>query len=124
VVPDSKPPFDTSSEAAVAVWFRTVTAVCPLVPTLFEGSYALTYRMCRPSLTVRVSQEIAKGAELSLPRRMPSTKNSTAVTMPELSLAFAAKVTVPLAVDPLTGCVSSTLGGVTSAAAPPVGKRV
>ncbi len=73
---------------------------------------------------MRVSHEIANGAEVSVPLSVPSTKNSTAVTMPELSLALAAKVTLPLTVEPFAGCVIETLGGVTSGGPPPVGKSV
>src|SRR4030095_1531281 len=80
--------------------------------------------MCRPSLAVRVSHEIANGAEVSVPLRVPSTKNSTAVTMPEWSLALAAKVTLLLTVEPLAGCVTETVGGVTSGGTPPVGESV
>ena len=60
---------------------------------------------------------------MSLAFSIPSTKNSTSVTRPALSVAFAETVTLPLSVEPAVGDVIETMGSVTSGV-PPVGKSV
>ena len=56
------------------------------------------------------------------PSGAPSTRNCTFATVPELSLAFAAIVTVPPTSAPAAGLVIETVGGVVSGGgAPPTG---
>ena len=90
--------------------FETVTLTAAVVRVLPARSIARAATECRPPATVDESQLNVYGEPVgSEPTRVPSTRKSTCLT-PRLSLAFAAKVVVPLMVAPVAGAVRETVG--------------
>ena len=98
--------------------FETVTSTAAVVRVLPARSIARAATECRPPATVDESQPNVYGEPVgSEPTRVPSTRKSTCLT-PRLSLAFAAKVVVPLMIAPVAGAVRETVGSVWSITSP------
>src|SRR5579859_907383 len=93
----------------------TVTATGAEVAWLPEGSVASAASVWLPLPAPAVFQLRLKGGLVRRePRLAPSSSICTEATVPLLSLALAATVTVPETVDPAAGAVTATVGGVVS----------
>src|SRR4030095_11051948 len=100
-------------DGAEAPALETVTPTGLEVVVLTE-SRATAVRTCGPSGIVVVFHVATKGGPVtSAPTLTPSTLNCTPST-PTLSAAAAVSVTAPLTVEPASGPVTETVGGVVS----------
>src|SRR6202035_2667952 len=115
-VPETVAPFAGAAMLIVGgvVSFETVTVTAVAVAVLPAASRATAVNVCEPLLTVVVFHETEYGAVVcSTPKVAPSRRNCTPTT-PTLSEALAVTAIVPLAVAPLAGAVTLTVGGVVS----------
>ena len=106
------PPGGLSTDTVGGV-LSTVTDTGADVAGFPAASVALAVNRCDPLPLLLVIHDAVNGADVSAaPSATPSTRNCTLATVPELSLAVAAIVTVPETSAPATGLVTATVGGV------------
>lgn len=84
----------------------------PAALLLPAASKAVAWTGVAPSGLDAVLKDVLKGALVSVPTRAPPTRNSTRLTLPELSDAFALRVIVPRWTPP--GDTPETLGACAS----------
>ena len=99
---------DAVADSVGGVVLSTVTVIVSEAE-LPAASFAMAIRMCGPSETASVDHEMLYGEEVSVPREIEPSRNSTLVT-PMLSVAVAEIFTVPPIIALSAGSVIVTVG--------------